>query len=276
MKRWLMISLPLLLLSCATTEETLDLRMRIDSLEREMEVWRQESQRKMAKNEKDLRGLLKETDTSLRGLLNEEVQGLRRDMEGMRKAMAELSLSVQGNEERLKELMGKTEELRFQLEAYRKDVDVSIKALKDAQRGLEERLKAATTKREAETTAGYESAYGEAFQAFQRGSYDEAVERFSKFLKDFPTCPLLPNALFWKAEAHMKRREYERAIATFQDLLERYPKSDLAPQAMLSQSEAFFRLSDKKGCRAILERLIELFPESEEARLARLRLRSLD
>lgn len=267
MKRWLITLAPFLLFACATTEETLDLRMRIDTLEREMETWRQDSQRRILKTDKDLRMLL-----------TEGTEALKREVEDVRRMILDLSVSIQNQEERLKALNGKMEEIKFQSDVYRKDLDASLRVLKDTQKALEDRVRALETRKEEieKKPPGHEAVYREAFEAFQRGAYDEAVNRFSFFLKEFPDSPMAPNALFWKGESHMKKKEYERAIATFQDLVEKHPRSGLVPQAMLSQSEAFFRLGDKKGTKALLEKVIALFPESEEARLARIRLKSLD
>lgn len=257
----------LILFGCATTEETTDLRFKIEDLKREISIVRDESARKITR-----------TNENLQMLFNKE-------LEGIRKQLLDLSLSQDNYEEKLKQISGRLEELGFELETYKKDIKEAIKNLQDSirnirdfEKSLDERLRVLEEKVNAakHEKIDFNTSYKEAFEAFQNARFAESVEKFSKFLSMFPDNPLSPNALFWMGESYMKIREYEKAISTFQELIEKYPKNERIPQAMLSQADAFFYINDKKSSAALLKRIPELFPNSEEARVATQKLRSLE
>lgn len=271
MKLVFLLFIFLILFGCATTEETTDLRFRIEDLEREIIIVRDESARKIAR-----------TNENLQTVLNKE-------LEGIRKQLLDLSLSQDNHEERLKQLSGRLEEIGFEIETYKKDIKEAIKNLQDSiknirenirdlEKSIDERLRMIEEKTIAAKRGkiDYNTSYMDAFDAFQNGRFAESVEKFSKFLSMFSDNPLSPNALFWMGESYMKIKEYEKAISAFQELIEKYPKNEKVPQAMLSQAEAFFYLDDKKSSAALLKRITELFPKSEEARVAAQKLRSLE
>ena len=117
--------------------------------------------------------------------------------------------------------------------------------------------------------------YKQAFDAFQRGLYQDSIRTFSDFVRAYPDTPLAPNARYWMGEAYMNLKDEEKAIVSFQEIIDKYPNSEKAPRALLRQAEAFGGMGDKKSSTTLLKRVIELYPKSDEARIAERLLRNL-
>lgn len=184
--------------------------------------------------------------------------------EGLRKQVVDLSLAAENNNEKIKGLAGKIEELESQLRAYWQEMKAEMRELRKAR---ESAAPAAAGK------ASPELLYKQGFDAFQKGSYTDAIQIFSEFVKQNQGDSLVPNAYYWMGEAYMNLKDHEKAVVQFQEVVDKFPKSDKAARAMLRQAEAFSALGDKKSSTTLLKRVVELFPKTEEARLAERMLR---
>lgn len=234
------------LTNCATSQETVQLARNISVTDSELNRLRNESDRRFAE--------------------------LAREDESIRKQLVTLSSSVEDNKEKIKIIFGKLDELEYQLRQYFTELKEELSSLKKSGTGpgitqLQRSLPQAPTK-------DYESAYKDAFETFQRKSYEEAIQKFSAFVETHPGTPLVPNALYWIGESHMSVKNYEKAVLSFQELVDKYPKSDKIPRALLAQADAFNGLKDKKSSTIVLKKVVELFPKSEEAAIAQRRLRN--
>jgi tol-pal system protein YbgF len=246
----------LALSGCATTQETTELRSGVSSVSYEFEQYKNTSNAKLANIEKE----------------NERLS----------KQIVNLSTSMESKEDKIKNILGKLDELEHQLQVYWNETKADINTLKKLGARTE------TTK----TTSGHqpqesqvpprndegqhEAVYKDAFDTFQRGLYDEAINKFSDFIKTYPETSLVPNAYYWMGEGCLGIKDYEKAILHFQEVIDKFPKSDKASNALLSQAEAFSRLKDEKSSITIMKKIIELYPKSEEAVIAERRLRNLN
>jgi tol-pal system protein YbgF len=186
---------------------------------------------------------------------------------GVRKQVADLSVGEETRDDRIRGILGRLDELEAQMRTYWDEMRKEIRELK------KNRDAGATTSAPPPKLNPQES-YRLGFDAYQKGSYDDAIQVFSQFLKQNPEDTLAPNAFFWMAESFMNLKEYEKAIVQYQELLDKFPKSDKTGRAMLRQGEAFAALGDKKSSTTLMKRIVELYPKSEEARVAQRRLRS--
>jgi tol-pal system protein YbgF len=171
---------------------------------------------------------------------------------------------MENSNERIKGLAGKIEELESQLRAYWQEMKAELRELR---KGRESSPPGGAVK------GSPEELYKQGFDAFQKGSYSDAVQIFSNFAAQAPDAPLVPNAYYWMGEAYMNLKDYEKAILRFQEVVDKFPNSDKAARAMVRQAEAFQTLGDKKSSVTLLKRVTELFPKSEEARVAERMLR---
>ncbi|MDD5244704.1 MAG: tol-pal system protein YbgF [Syntrophorhabdaceae bacterium] len=232
---------------CATEEQTTQLQSNLSFLQNDLYSFKQETNAKLAQ--------------------------LSKDNENVGKQVVSVYAAVESRDEKIKSILGKLDELEYQLRTYWNETKTMLGAQKKPNTvpaGL------ATEPGSPATDAKYESAYKDAFDAYQKGAYDEAIIKFTKFTESYGGTPLVPNAFYWTGESYMNLKNYEKAIVSFQEIIDKYPKSEKAPRALLSQAEAFNQTKDKKSSTTLLKRIIELYPKSEEAIIAERKLRNLN
>jgi tol-pal system protein YbgF len=236
---------------CASSGDVSQVRQDVTTVYSEQTTYREKTDARISRIEKDLRDIQKSIGSPDAGL---------------RKQMVDLSLSGEARDEKIRGIYGRLDELESQLRTYWEEVRSELKGLKK-QAGQNSGGPASAP------TANPDELYRQGFEAYQKGAYEDAIQAFSRFVKDNAEAPLAPNAYFWMGESYMNIKNHEKAIVQFQELLDRFPKSDKAGRAMLRQAEAFSILGDKKSSTTLYKRVVELFPKSEEARVAERRLR---
>ncbi|MBP1747599.1 MAG: tol-pal system protein YbgF [Deltaproteobacteria bacterium] len=253
--RLAVLILPLLLLilltGCVTTEEATKIQGNMSSLQGDFYQFKQDTEARLAKIEKE--------------------------QENVSKQVVNMYSSVDNRDEKIRNIMGKLDELEYQIKTYWAE----SKTMAAAKRGneqpppiLTQEPKKGLVKAPPKTDARYEEAYKEAFDSFQRGQYETAVTKFTTFTETYSGTPLASNAFYWIGESYMNLKNYDKAILYFQEVIDKHPKSEKAPRALLSQAEAFRLTNDKKSSTTLLKRVIELYPKSEEAIIAERKLRN--
>jgi len=246
-----------LLAGCVTTEEATKLQGNVSSLQGDFYQFRQDTDARLSKIEKE--------------------------QENLSKQVVNMYSSVDNRDEKIRNIMGKLDELDYQIKTYwaetkamastKRSPEQLPPVLTQGTQGTQGAKQPAKTPA-AKTDARYEEAYKEAFESFQRGQYDEAVAKFTAFTETYSGTPLASNAFYWIGECYMNLKNYDKAILYFQEIIDKYPKSEKAPRALLSQAEAFRLTNDKKSSTTLLKRVIELYPKSEEAIIAERKLRN--
>jgi len=233
---------------CVTTEEATRIQRDMTSLERDFYQFKRSTEEKLSKMEKE--------------------------QENLSRQVVSMHASVDKRDEDIRTIMGKIDELDYQMRTYRGDPRAV-----GAPHKTPDELPPVTIKDPAQpvtpqTDARYEAMYKDAFENFQRGRYNEAVTKFIAFTETYGGTPLASNAYYWIGECYMNLKSYDKAILYFQEIIDKYPKSERAPRALLSQAEAFRLTDDKQSSITLLKRVIELYPKSEEARIAERKLRN--
>ena len=243
----------LLLLGCASTQETNQLRRNIAYTDQELNQFRAEAAQKFA-------------DVS-------------KEMENIRKQMFGLNAANEEREDKMRMILGKLDELQHQLDTYWKETKNELASMRRGGSpvgpGPGPVISSKTPGQPEEKEETNEAAYREAFDLFQKGKYDDAVQKFQSFVQSYPKSSLLPNAYFWLGESCMMIKDYDKAILYFQELADKFPKNSMTPKALLSQADAFAATKDKKSSMTVLKKVMELYPKTEEAAIAARKLRNL-
>jgi len=121
-----------------------------------------------------------------------------------------------------------------------------------------------------------EKAYNEAYEAFKTGKYAGARNLFEKFLSAYGKSEYGDNAQFWIGECYYFEKDYERAILEYEKVITNYPKGNKVANALLKQGLAFLELGDKNSSRLLLERVILEHPNTSPARIAKIKLSSIN
>ncbi|HPU28836.1 MAG TPA: tol-pal system protein YbgF [Syntrophorhabdaceae bacterium] len=241
MKKIILVFLvTIIVVSCTSTEELTMINRNIASIENDI---------KMYKEQNDVR-----------------METVLKDNDAIKKHIADLSIQLNNNDEKIRSLLGKIEALEFQLKTFYQETKSELNALK----------KPGETKTEVVARPedkNYEVRYKEAFDLFQKKMYNDAIKKFSEFIASYSGTPLIPNAYYWLGECYMGIKDYEMAILNFNEVIKKYPNSEKAPRALLSQADAFFSLGEKENATIALKKVKELYPKSEEAKIADRKLR---
>lgn len=241
----------------------------VSSLQRDMD----EVKNRLYQMEKDLGGMRAEAKEGN----DNTVKGFNREMESMRKSVADLQAAQDTNRVDMQTLSGRIDELGQQvkkpeddLALVKEDVNRRLSALETKLAGDE---KAATDAKEAAVTP--EAMYQSGIDAFKSGDMKKARDILTKFIGQYPKNDLVANAHYWIGETYYNDKNLEQAILEYQEVIKNYPDKDKAPAAMLKQGMAFKGLGDGKSARYIYKKLLDKYPKSEEAAKAKKLLKDL-
>lgn len=105
--------------------------------------------------------------------------------------------------------------------------------------------------------------YIDGFLATEQGKPDEALARFDRILKEYPSSRFVPDAHMFRAEAMFNGKyDYAGALAEYEEVM-RYPKSDLYGLALFKSAWCKWRLGDSD---AAVKRFIQVFEVTDKAK----------
>lgn len=116
------------------------------------------------------------------------------------------------------------------------------------------------------------SAFSLAYNDYLNGRYELAITGFQKFLDDFPSTSLAPNAHYWIGESYYSLKDYVRAIKAFEKIVNDFPRSEKVAPSLFKLGLASAETGNSVRARTFLKRVIEEFSTSDEARLAKHKL----
>jgi tol-pal system protein YbgF len=118
--------------------------------------------------------------------------------------------------------------------------------------------------------------FNEAYRAFSNKRYAEAMQGFSRFVKEQGGHGFADNALFWRGECYLALGKMLEAIGEFERVLARYPRSEKGPSALYRIGFAYDQLRDKERAREYYFKVVDRYPGTDAARRASRRVGSLD
>ena len=110
----------------------------------------------------------------------------------------------------------------------------------------------------------------------QSAKHKEAFAAFDRFLKEYPTSKLAPEALYGMGYSQFGLKNYKSAIATQQKVLDLHPESTKVPEAMFNMANSQIQLGQVNNAKKTLRSLIDKHPDAEVTPSAQKRLRALE
>jgi len=171
--------------------------------------------------------------------------------------------------------------LRGQGEQLTRDVVELQRQQKDAQQGVEDRIRKLEPKKVSvdgkEFLADPEEQrqFEEGMALLRKGDFAPASAALSAFNRRYPGSGYNASALFWLGNAQYGMRDYKEAMASFRSLVASAPDHPRAPEALLSVANCQMELKDAKGAKRTLDDLLKTYPKSEAAQAGKERLASL-
>ncbi|MGB4812240.1 MAG: tol-pal system protein YbgF [Methylophilaceae bacterium] len=110
----------------------------------------------------------------------------------------------------------------------------------------------------------------------REAKYKDAFNAYDKFLKDYPTSALVPEAQYGLGYSQYAMKNYKSAIATQQKMVSQYPASSKVPEAMMNIANGQIQLGQVPNAKKTLRELIAKFPGSSVTPTAQKRLKALE
>jgi tol-pal system protein YbgF len=114
--------------------------------------------------------------------------------------------------------------------------------------------------------------YDMALASYKEGKYQEAIDGFKSFLKNYPKSDRADNAYFWIGDSYVGLKQYEQAILAYQEVIKKYPKGNKVPSAMVKQALAFLEIKDKTSAELLFKKVVKNYPGTSEATIAQRKL----
>jgi TolA-binding protein len=117
--------------------------------------------------------------------------------------------------------------------------------------------------------------YGQGLQFLRDRKFDEAIERFRRFLKENPDHVYADRAQYLIAEAHYGNKEYGLVIVASQLLETKYPYSFRLPEAGYYRAMALLNMGQRPQAAETLKEILKRFPKEPIAETASRKLAEL-
>lgn len=105
---------------------------------------------------------------------------------------------------------------------------------------------------------GESDAYRSAYSLVRSQQFDQAVDAFNQFLRNFPDGKFAPNAHYWLGELYLviDPPDLEASRQSFSLLLSQYPDNAKAPDAMYKLGKVQFLKGNREKSREYLEQVV--------------------
>jgi len=108
-----------------------------------------------------------------------------------------------------------------------------------------------------------------------KGGNVAARAAFSELIAKYPRSDLVPEAMFYTAQAYAAERNTDAADAQYGALIAKYPNSPRVPTAMYKRALQLQSAKKTAEAKRLFQEIIKRFPRSDEAALADERLQSI-
>lgn len=202
------------------------------------------------------------------------ISELRQNEAVTRRSLLELSNMIE-------QLRGEIAQMRGQNEQLARQVAELQRLQKDAQQGVEDRLRemepstVSLDGNEFQALPAEKREYETALETLRTSDFVKAEAAFEGFLRRHPDSGFTPSVLYWLGNAQYANRKYREAVGTHRRLINGYANHPRTPEAMLAVANSQLELKDLKSARRTLQDLIKAHPRAEAAAAARDRLASL-
>ena len=115
-------------------------------------------------------------------------------------------------------------------------------------------------------------AYQQALKLIRNKQYEQGVEAFSQYLKDYPQGDYAANSYYFLGEVQLLQGNREEALKAFGALLNRAPEHRKVPDAKLKLGKVYAELGETAKAKALWQQVVKDYPNSSQARLADIQL----
>ena len=112
------------------------------------------------------------------------------------------------------------------------------------------------------TSPQAQSAYDQAYNAYNQRNYRAATDGFEQFIQRFPTDPLAGSAQFWLGESAFTGGDYRKAADMFLKTASNYPDNEKAAESLLKLGISLKRLGENDAACSTFSELNKRYPNA--------------
>lgn len=223
---------------------------------------------KLQKETQDLKTEVKNLQVSMGSGFSMQLENVKEQEQALMRMKADLQALITRLEYQLSTLEGSMEESQKRLETIARKterIDSRKIVIQTAEGSDKPEI---IVKEKTEEDKLYKMAY----EDFQSGKFDLALEGFKELVTNYPESDLADNAQYWTAEIFYLKKDYLKAVPAYKKTIEQYPKGNKTPSAMYKLGLSYEKMNNETSRDKTWRELIEKYPASNEAMLAKGRL----
>lgn len=116
------------------------------------------------------------------------------------------------------------------------------------------------------------AAFRTAYKSYLNGRYARATVEFQKFIKEYPTGALTPQAYYYLGDAQYIQKQYKGATRALQHILTEFPDNKYVPPALLKLGLVMMETDQAPKAQEFWDEVIQKFPDSPEAEQAKIQI----
>lgn len=117
------------------------------------------------------------------------------------------------------------------------------------------------------------SAFRSAYKVFLNGNYDRASVEFQRFIKNYPSTTLTPQAYYYLGESLYVQKQYDPAKQALQQVLSNYPSSKYRSHALFKLGHIMLETDQRSKAQELWNKIIQDYPDSPESTQAKEQLK---
>lgn len=117
------------------------------------------------------------------------------------------------------------------------------------------------------------SAFRSAYKVFLNGNYDRASVEFKRFVTNYPSTTLTPQAYYYLGESFYVQKHYDPAKQALEHVISRYPSSKYRSHALYKLGQIMLEIDQRSKAQELWNSIIQDYPDSPESAQAKEQLK---
>lgn len=117
------------------------------------------------------------------------------------------------------------------------------------------------------------SAFRSAYKVFLNGNYDRASVEFNRFVTNYPSTTLTPQAYYYLGESLYVQKQYDPAKQALEQVLSNYPSSKYRSHALYKLGQIMLETDQRSKAQELWNQIIQDYPDSPESTQAKEQLK---
>lgn len=109
------------------------------------------------------------------------------------------------------------------------------------------------------------SAFRSAYKVFLNGNYDRASVEFQRFVKNYPSTSLTPQAYYYLGESFYVQKHYNPAKQALEQVVKSYPSSRYRSHALYKLGHIMLETDQRSKAQELWNAIIKDYPDSPES-----------